>query len=120
MNPLTTPTPDTPVVDQDLAEQAKPGHGIPSQDPSPAAQTALPTHETEREAKSVLVGGGMGRTPTENRLWTFVTFAALGALQGVVMELNDCAFPTLNRIVATDEEGNIATSSIASFETNED
>ena len=25
------------------------------------------------------------------------------ALQGVVMELNDCAFPTLNRIVATDE-----------------
>jgi malate dehydrogenase len=28
---------------------------------------------------------------------------ALGALQGVVMELNDCAFPTLNRIVATDD-----------------
>lgn len=28
---------------------------------------------------------------------------ALGALQGVLMELNDCAFPTLNRIVATDD-----------------
>ncbi len=28
---------------------------------------------------------------------------ALAALQGVVMELNDCAFPTLNRIVATDD-----------------
>jgi malate dehydrogenase len=28
---------------------------------------------------------------------------ALGALHGVVMELNDCAFPTLNRIVATDD-----------------
>jgi len=28
---------------------------------------------------------------------------ALGALQGVVMELNDCAFPTLNTIVATDD-----------------
>ncbi len=28
---------------------------------------------------------------------------ALGALQGVVMELSDCAFPTLNRIVATDD-----------------
>ena len=28
---------------------------------------------------------------------------ALGALQGVVMELNDCAFPTLSRIVATDD-----------------
>lgn len=28
---------------------------------------------------------------------------ALGALQGVVMELEDCAFPTLNRLVATDD-----------------
>src|SRR6185437_1175730 len=29
--------------------------------------------------------------------------AALPALRGVVMELNDCAFPTLQRVVATDE-----------------
>jgi malate dehydrogenase len=29
--------------------------------------------------------------------------AALPALSGVVMELNDCAFPTLNRVVATDD-----------------
>jgi malate dehydrogenase len=28
---------------------------------------------------------------------------ALAALQGVVMELNDCAFPTLNKIVASDD-----------------
>jgi malate dehydrogenase len=28
---------------------------------------------------------------------------ALPGLQGVVMELNDCAFPTLNRVVATDD-----------------
>jgi malate dehydrogenase len=28
---------------------------------------------------------------------------ALGALQGILMELNDCAFPTLNKIVATDD-----------------
>jgi len=28
---------------------------------------------------------------------------ALGALQGVVMELSDCAFPTLHRVVATDD-----------------
>jgi malate dehydrogenase len=28
---------------------------------------------------------------------------ALGALQGIVMELNDCAFPTLGDIVATDD-----------------
>ena len=29
--------------------------------------------------------------------------AALPALSGVVMELNDCAFPTLNRVVASDD-----------------
>ena len=29
--------------------------------------------------------------------------AALPGLNGVVMELNDCAFPTLNRVVATDD-----------------
>ena len=29
--------------------------------------------------------------------------AALGALQGIVMELNDCAFPTLGRVVASDD-----------------
>jgi malate dehydrogenase len=28
---------------------------------------------------------------------------ALSTLQGVVMELNDCAFPTINKIVATDD-----------------
>ena len=28
---------------------------------------------------------------------------ALPALQGVVMELDDCAFPTLNNVVATDD-----------------
>jgi malate dehydrogenase len=28
---------------------------------------------------------------------------ALPALQGVVMEINDCAFPTLNQVVATDD-----------------
>ena len=28
---------------------------------------------------------------------------ALPALQGVLMELNDCAFPTLNKVVATDD-----------------
>ncbi|HEY6484191.1 MAG TPA: malate dehydrogenase [Steroidobacteraceae bacterium] len=29
--------------------------------------------------------------------------AALAAVQGVVMELTDCAFPTLNKVVATDD-----------------
>ena len=42
----------------DLAEQAVPGHGVPSQDPDPAAQVGLTHDEAEREAKSVYVGGG--------------------------------------------------------------
>ena len=46
-------------VDPDLVEQAVPGHGVPSQDPSPAAQVALDPKEAERESKSVLVGGGL-------------------------------------------------------------
>jgi len=29
--------------------------------------------------------------------------AAQGAVQGVVMELNDCAFQTLNKVIATDD-----------------
>ncbi len=46
-------------ADEDLAEQARPGHGIPSQDPSPAAQRSLNPEEAEREARSVLTGGGV-------------------------------------------------------------
>ena len=49
----------TAPVAPDLAEQAQPGHGIPSQDPRPGAQVALEPEEAEREAKSVLMGGGM-------------------------------------------------------------
>mgnify|MGYP003616799037 CR=1 FL=1 len=45
-------------IDPDLAEQAKPGHGVPSQDPSGAAQVGLLPDEAEREAKSSFVGGG--------------------------------------------------------------
>nr|MDP2191369.1 hypothetical protein [Rhodoferax sp.] len=59
MNPLTTPPSNTAPADEDLAEQARPGHGIPSQDPNPAAQIALEPQEAEREAQSVLVGGGV-------------------------------------------------------------
>jgi hypothetical protein len=46
-------------VDEDLAEQARPGHGVPSQDPDPAAQFPLAPGEAEREADSVLAGGGI-------------------------------------------------------------
>jgi non-heme chloroperoxidase len=59
MNPLTTPLSSTTPIDEDLAEQAKPGHGVPSQDPDAAAQILLKPHEAEREANSALTGGGM-------------------------------------------------------------
>lgn len=45
-------------VDPDIAEQAEPHHGVPSQDPSIGAQVGLTPEESERESKSAYVGGG--------------------------------------------------------------
>ena len=59
MNRSFTPLPKTLPVDADMAEQANPGHGIPSQDPDAAAQTPLEPQDVEREANSVLIGGGV-------------------------------------------------------------
>lgn len=60
MNPtLIAAVEDTQPVDGDLAEQAVPGHGVPSQDPNPAAQQTLTPAESDRESKSALMGGGM-------------------------------------------------------------
>jgi pimeloyl-ACP methyl ester carboxylesterase len=59
MKPSATLPSHTAPLDQDLAEQAVPGHGVPSQDPDPAAQVLLEPQEAEREGKSVLMGGGM-------------------------------------------------------------
>lgn len=73
MNPLTPPPFNTAPADEDLAEQALPGHGIPSQDPNPAAQILLEPQDAEREANSVLMGGGM------------VAGAATGAAIGVAV-----------------------------------
>ena len=73
-NTNTTSGPsDTLPVDKDLAEQARPGHGVPSQDPEAAAQTPITAAESEREAGSVLTGGGM------------VAGAATGAAVGAVL-----------------------------------
>jgi hypothetical protein len=63
----------TPTRDQDLAAQARPGHGIPSQDPDAGAQVALDPEDAEREGHSVLAGGGA------------VGGAAVGAAVGVVV-----------------------------------
>ena len=72
MNSSATLPSHTAPRDPDLAEQARPGHGVPSQDPDPAAQIPLEPEEAEREAKSVLTGGGL------------VGGAAIGATIGVV------------------------------------
>jgi non-heme chloroperoxidase len=70
----TRPIPkDAAPVDDDLAEQARPGHGIPSQDPDPAAQVVLTPDEARREAESAMTGGGA------------VGGAALGATVGGVV-----------------------------------
>ncbi len=73
MNPSTTPPSNAALADEDLAKQARPGHGIPSQDPDPAAQILLQPQEAEREAQSVLMGGGV------------VAGAATGATIGVMV-----------------------------------
>jgi hypothetical protein len=59
MNPMTKPLSGTVNADGDLAEQAQPGHGIPSQDTDPSAQVALEPDEAQREVHSVLTGGGV-------------------------------------------------------------
>jgi non-heme chloroperoxidase len=73
MNPSVTPTTDAAPSDPDLIEQARPGHGVPSQDPDAAAQFQLAPDEARREAGSALAGGGM------------VGGAAIGAGIGVVV-----------------------------------
>jgi len=59
---MTSPTPlptDVKPVDPDIAEQAVPGRGVPSQDPNLAAQVGLSNEEAARESKSALTGGGL-------------------------------------------------------------
>ena len=55
----TIPDFDLPAADRDLGQQIRPGYGVPSQDPRPEAQFDLSSEEAEREAASVLVGGGL-------------------------------------------------------------
>ena len=59
ISPPDTPPPDPAPDDENLAEQAHPGHGIPSQDTDPAAQFPLDSQEVEHEVHSVLMAGGM-------------------------------------------------------------
>ena len=76
MKPENKPTSIAVPVDADLADQARPGHGIPSQDPDAAAQVLLEPEDAQREVQSVqsvLVAGGL------------VAGAATGAAIGVAV-----------------------------------
>ena len=53
-----TPTSCKP-LDPDLAQQARRGYGVPSQDLDPAAQMPLSAVEQARELRSAFTGGGM-------------------------------------------------------------
>ena len=74
--------PSHPEVDEDLAEQARPGYGIPSQDPRPAAQQPLLPEEAEREAKSVAVGGGVAAGAAAGAVIGSVVAGPVGVVVG--------------------------------------
>jgi malate dehydrogenase len=52
-----------------------------------------------------VAAGALFGADTRVNLYLLEIAAALPGLQGVVMELNDCAFTTLNKVVATDNAG---------------
>ncbi len=85
MNPSTIPPPDTAAADDDLAEQARPGHGVPSQDPNPAAQIPLEPEEAEREANSVLVGGGVVAGVATGATLGVMVAGPVGVMVGVAL-----------------------------------
>ncbi|ADX44385.1 hypothetical protein Acav_0462 [Paracidovorax avenae ATCC 19860] len=56
----TTPPPTRVDPSADgIPVEHRPGYGVPSQDPRPSAQVPLTPEEAEREAGSVLAGGGV-------------------------------------------------------------
>ena len=85
MTPLRDPLPDTPTVDTDLNEQAVPGHGIPSQDPDPAAQLVLEPEDAEREARSALAGGGAVAGVAAGATIGLVVAGPLGSVVGATL-----------------------------------
>ena len=85
MNPPTTTLAPAEPVDQDLAAQASPGHGVPSQDPDPAAQFVLGPMEAKREAKSVLAGGGLAAGAATGATVGVIVAGPLGVVVGAAL-----------------------------------
>jgi hypothetical protein len=86
VNPSSIP-PDTTAttVDGDLAKQANTGQGIPSQDPTDAAQTLLKPEEAKREAKSALVGGGVVAGATAGVVAGLAVAGPVGIVAGAAL-----------------------------------
>jgi len=103
---LTTPQIAKPPADGDLAGQAVPGHGVPSQAPGAGAQVALDPQEAQREAKSGLAdtvhlhiedSGGKGRPVVLIHGWPL----SAQAWEPQVSMLRDAGY----RVVAYDRRG---------------
>jgi hypothetical protein len=84
MKSLSTPSKNTP-ADEDLAKQALPGHGIPSQDPDPAAQMGLMPEESDREVKSVFTGGGVVAGAAAGAAVGALVAGPIGVVPGVAL-----------------------------------
>ena len=85
MNSLSTPVTPTVPVDEDLVDQAVPGHGIPSQDTDPAAQVLLTPEESERETRSVLMGGGLVAGATTGAVIGVMVAGPVGVVVGATI-----------------------------------
>lgn len=117
MTTSSTPSPSPKTNDEDLAKQARPGHGIPSQDPDPSAQFVLSPEETLRETDSVLMGGGMvagaatgaGIGAVVSGPVGILVGASLGAVAGVLGGIAATSAyavtePTLSNLLVSEEE----------------
>ena len=81
--PITSPV-EVKTADPDIAKQAVPGHGVPSQDPESGAQVGLSLEEAERESKSALIGGGMVAGVAAGSAIGAVVAGPVGILVGTV------------------------------------
>lgn len=68
--------------DQEFEEQAHLGQGTPSQDPEAVAQFPMKAEETDREATSVLVGGGVVAGAVAGAAIGLVVAGPVGAVVG--------------------------------------
>lgn len=85
MNSSATQPPAALPADPDLADQARPGHGVPSQDPDPAAQFVQTPQEAERDAKSAFMGGGVVAGMASGAALGIATAGPVGVLVGATL-----------------------------------